>query len=481
MFTLFYIGFAVVILGLGAVGWLLYNENKNPSGSASPGPSPKNKETTAQLLNRVGLVEEKQKEKPPQDGAKNFFTKILSQLPFLKKEEEVAEPMEPRPSLFRSTSAPLQQPPPVTGTASIRTAPQTPTETEIPPVKDANADFEAWQASQLKEKTDKLETLLNEKNQALEKIEKELSGEIKNHKEFNKVKDALEKELKDSKVRARDLQIELTSAETETAGFKNRVNQLELKVTKLEKTINELEHAAQDKDSKIQELTQKLQTTEIALKVISEAKEAAAAPTTPTEIAEKPAETPLPETIQPPEPQAPEPPVNIPEDQAKPVEEAAPPPPDIPASPASIAAKSEAPPSQDEQFSPPAAAPTENVPPAVTTDQPTEQQPSPDDKTTPTRQESLKHFLKHLEEPQKPSASESPESPNIPEEAHQKTTPSPEKNPDSATEDQQYIKLPPDILMNKPPENSTITEPESPEKEKPDTSAENPDEKTNTP
>src|SRR3989344_5131703 len=310
MFTLFYIGFAVVILGLGAVGWLLYNENKNPSGSASPGPSPKNKETTAQLLNRVGLVEKKQKEKPPQDGAKNFFTKILSQLPFLKKEEEVAEPMEPRPSLFRSTSAPLQQPPPVTGTASIRTAPQTPTETEIPPVKDANA------------------------------------------------------------------------------GFENRVNQLELKVTKLEKTINELEHAAQDKDSKIQELTQKLQTTEIALKVISEAKAAAAAPTTPTEIAEKPAETPLPETIQPPEPQAPEPPVNIPEDQAKPVEEAAPPPPDIPASPASIAAKPEAPPSQDEQFSPPPAVPTEDIPPATTTDQPTEQQPSPepgpDDKATPT-------------------------------------------------------------------------------------------------
>lgn len=93
------------------------------------------------------------------------------------------------------------------------------------------------QFHELKEKYEKLDFLFKEKSSDLERTQRSLETELRTRKEFNKVKDILEKELKDVKDRSHNFQIELTSAKTETEGSQKRINQLEAKVTKLEKEI----------------------------------------------------------------------------------------------------------------------------------------------------------------------------------------------------------------------------------------------------
>ncbi len=109
------------------------------------------------------------------------------------------------------------------------------------------------QLNELKEKHETLDKLFKEKSAALEKSEEALQNELKNRKEFNKVKDILEKELKETKDKARSLQVDLNNAGTEAEGHKSRVNQLEERVTKLQKTILE-------KDDEINNLLKRLQT-----------------------------------------------------------------------------------------------------------------------------------------------------------------------------------------------------------------------------
>ncbi len=97
---------------------------------------------------------------------------------------------------------------------------------------DLTSQLEEW-----KGKYQRLDRLFNEKSAALEKSEESLQNELNNRKEFNKVKDILEKELKDHKDKASNIQVELTVARAETEGYKKRISQLEEKITKLEKTV----------------------------------------------------------------------------------------------------------------------------------------------------------------------------------------------------------------------------------------------------
>ena len=428
MFTLFYIGLAVVALGLGTVGWLLYTDHNNDQKNSSTvvpsaNLSPKIRETTAQLLNRVGLGDENHaKESPQGDKRKIFLTTFFNSLPFLKKpSEEVVETFEPSAlSTPKAAATPIHQPSSVNDAAIG----------QIAPIKEANTDFQAWQSTQFKEKLDKLEALLNEKNQTLEKAERELASELKNRKEFNKVKDALEKELKDSRVRARDLQIELTSTQTESAGFKNRVNQLELKVTNLQKTVTELEHSIHDKDEKIQDLTKKLQTSAEALKVISETK-SRSSPAPIQEVSQQSIAM-SPEAIR---PQINEPPVAEP----------------TPPESADEASKGEASTSIISKES--ASQSPIETPSASQANTESSVAESLNEEKGPTRQESLKHFLKHLEEPQPAAASDAIQDSKTPAEDSLNVVA--ENTQDSKTPIEGYIKLPPDILENKTDENST--------------------------
>ncbi len=109
------------------------------------------------------------------------------------------------------------------------------------------------QLNELKQKYETLDKLLKEKSSLLERNEEALQNELKNRKDFNKVKDILEKELKETKERARGLQVELTDAMAASEGHKKRITQIEEKTTKLQKTILE-------KDDEINNLLKRLQT-----------------------------------------------------------------------------------------------------------------------------------------------------------------------------------------------------------------------------
>lgn len=98
---------------------------------------------------------------------------------------------------------------------------------------DLAARIEEW-----KEKYERLDKLFNEKSAALTKSEEFLQNELSNRKEFNKLKDMLEKELREAKDKARNVQVELSVAKTEAEGSKKRIAQLEEKIIKMEKAIS---------------------------------------------------------------------------------------------------------------------------------------------------------------------------------------------------------------------------------------------------
>lgn len=132
---------------------------------------------------------------------------------------------------------------PSAGTASIIAGNPEGEEREIPTLSmEEEKRIEAEigltsQLNELKEKYELLDRLFKEKSSTLEKAEESLQNELKNRKEFNKVKDILEKELKDTKDKARNVQAEMSAFQTEAESYQKRINQLEEKVTKLEKIV----------------------------------------------------------------------------------------------------------------------------------------------------------------------------------------------------------------------------------------------------
>ena len=131
---------------------------------------------------------------------------------------------------------------PKEGTASLKITP-----IETPNIKpslsnedEKNIEEEitfATELSELKEKHQRLDKLFIERTQEYEKNKSALDSELRNRKEFNKVRDLLEKELSDTKDRLRKTQAEAASTKMETENYKKRIHQLEEKATKLEKEI----------------------------------------------------------------------------------------------------------------------------------------------------------------------------------------------------------------------------------------------------
>jgi hypothetical protein len=129
--------------------------------------------------------------------------------------------------------------PPI-GTASIKTVSMEKTPISDENVNHINKEIQlTTDLKGLKEKYIRLDTLCIEKNSELERVNKALENELNHRKEFNKVKDLLEKELKESKERTRGAQQELNAARSEGGAHKKRVLLLEEKVTHLEKTLLE--------------------------------------------------------------------------------------------------------------------------------------------------------------------------------------------------------------------------------------------------
>ena len=149
---------------------------------------------------------------------------------------------------------------PQTGTASIKTVPADKPVKEKPLPEPQGEEKEAPASSsselnELQEKYEKLDALFKEKGAELQKAQESLENEVRDRKEFNTVKDLLEKELKDSKDRTRDIKVEGENTKSEIERHQKRAALLEEKMALLERELVE-------KDDKINDLVKRLQTEE---------------------------------------------------------------------------------------------------------------------------------------------------------------------------------------------------------------------------
>ena len=243
--TLFYILILLIMLGVGAIAWILIQEKKKenpnqPQKSAKPELEPKD------LLGRLGL-------ESPKTPTSITLPEIFKKVTLTKNPEGQSTPN----SMVTSPKQPIVPPP-----ASTQI------ESEI------SLKYDELLASnmELKAQYAKLEALFAEKSLNLEKSEKNLNNELKNQKEFNKVKDILEKELKESKDRLRQFQGDLSTAETDTQTQLKRVSQLEEKVKNLEGdilvaegAINDAQASTQLARKRVAELEEKLRVNELQI------------------------------------------------------------------------------------------------------------------------------------------------------------------------------------------------------------------------
>lgn len=219
----FFILVGISLVGTLVVFWLLKNEDK---------PSLRDFETPMAAVAPPA-------EKPP------LFAGLFAKF---KKEKIEAMADVPLPSVtdFVEKSFVVYRDDPQVGPAApqaLSAAEEKKIEQEI----DLAAKIEEW-----KGKYERLDKIFNEKSAALAKSEESLQNELSNRKEFNKLKDMLEKELREAKDKARSVQVELNAAKTDAEGSKKRIAQLEEKITKMEKAIL-------GKDDEIADLAKRLQ------------------------------------------------------------------------------------------------------------------------------------------------------------------------------------------------------------------------------
>ncbi len=230
--TLFYILVLIMLAGGSAIAWILIAEKKKESPQPEQPKATKTQISPKELLGRLGL-----------ENPKSLDNKI------------------PLPELFKKPSPTNTQPLPQS--AAIAASTQAQSELSL------KYDELLAEHNELKAKYAKIEALFAEKSLNLEKSEKTLSNELKNQKEFNKLKDILEKELKDSKDKISSLQADVRTAQTETQTQLKRVSQLEEKVKILERDVLTSEAAINDAQALTQasrkhcaELEEKLKATE---------------------------------------------------------------------------------------------------------------------------------------------------------------------------------------------------------------------------
>ncbi|MBU0468856.1 MAG: elongation factor G [Candidatus Omnitrophica bacterium] len=133
----------------------------------------------------------------------------------------------------------------------------------------------AAELSTLKEKYERLEKLFNEKQFELEAVENNLKSEVKNRKEFNRVKDILEKELRDVRDRSHELNNKTKESEARSENLTRRIEQLEKKLAATEKDLlakedevkKLLNDVAQQK-SKVEEANEKIKQKDAKIAVL---------------------------------------------------------------------------------------------------------------------------------------------------------------------------------------------------------------------
>ncbi len=236
--NIFFILVGVSVVGILGVFWLLKNEDK-PSLRDLGAPVPTVKPSA-----------------PPRTGKPSLLAGLFAKSKKEKKETIATVPLPSATDVVEKSFVAYQDKPEA-GPAAQPTALSAAEEKKIEQEIDLAAQIEEW-----KGKYERLDKLFNEKSAALEKSEESLKTELNNRKEFNKLKDILEKELRDAKDKARNIQVELSAAKTEAEGNKKRVAQLEERITKMEGLILE-------KDDEVFALTKKLATAASVSSVVA--------------------------------------------------------------------------------------------------------------------------------------------------------------------------------------------------------------------
>lgn len=188
MLYFFYI--AAMILGAGLVGWLYFRENRREH----------QKKSISSLTERLGLETE-----PSATPSKTLFTRTT--------------PGVMRSSLEPSANASKQD-------ETVSALPQ-----QLPPEPLADQEFPS--------RYKRLEAILKEKSEELEKKEKALARESEIKKEFDKFKDILEGELKNLKDKNHQLQSELTALRIQNDSHQKYIFELEEKIKAKDRDIQE--------------------------------------------------------------------------------------------------------------------------------------------------------------------------------------------------------------------------------------------------
>ena len=131
-----------------------------------------------------------------------------------------------------------------TGTSSLKTLQEEPDVQSLSDQEKESIEHEvgaATELAELKGKYNKMESMLSEKNSELEKNKTSFDSEVGHRKDFNKIKDLLEKELKEVKERVKTVRQDHVNAVQEKDNALRRIKQLDEKSTKLEKEILALE------------------------------------------------------------------------------------------------------------------------------------------------------------------------------------------------------------------------------------------------
>jgi hypothetical protein len=199
----------IVLVGLGIVFWLFLKEQQKESKKTE-------KKNIPSLLARLGLQDSGTKQNSPQPSVSRILTMQTEEPPTALK--GTFEPPHTQENISK-------------GAESAATIP---------------FDLE------LPAKYLKLEQILQEKTEELEKKEKALANELKTRKEFNKVKDILEKELKDIRDKNHQLQLELGASQAEVENYKKHIIQLEDKIKTKEQEIKQKEGEINDLVKRIQ-------------------------------------------------------------------------------------------------------------------------------------------------------------------------------------------------------------------------------------
>ncbi|MEW5895768.1 MAG: hypothetical protein AB1650_08460 [Candidatus Omnitrophota bacterium] len=263
----FYIITLLVLAALAFVFLLIWKEQNADEDQAK---REEEKTTAAGLLDRLGLKE--------QEESKSSITpaSFLAKFFHFKKEPPAMVSVEKT----NTTPTPL----PKSGTAAMRLDNSSNDALVEQSIRNDELQKETLE---LREKTEKLEQLLSEKNEEIKKVTSEIAQEQRHRKEFNKVKDLLEKELKETKDEFKRVQSELNAIKSEGQTYLNRISQLESKIKTNEKSLEE-------KDAIIQEHVQTIHTLENSQVIKTPAEvqldTAAAESVTNPEQTEKPAE-----------------------------------------------------------------------------------------------------------------------------------------------------------------------------------------------